>query len=126
MFRITPHSANRIDIELEGRLDGDDMRKALDAFELASRDVEHGRMLYRITDFQLPSIGAIGVELSRLPTLLRLIRRFDRVAVLADKAWLKKASEIEGALLPGLEIRGFDPDQRAAAEAWLTGIDVTV
>ena len=48
-----------------------------------------------------------------------LIRKFDRAAVLTDKTWLKKASELEGALFPGLEIKAFDRDQKEEAEAWL-------
>jgi hypothetical protein len=39
--------------------------------------------------------------------------------VLTDKKWLQKASELEGLLMPGLEIKAFDQDQAGAAEAWL-------
>ena len=49
----------------------------------------------------------------------RLINRFDKAAVLTDKAWLKKISEFEGALYPGLEIKAFDREHKAQAEAWL-------
>ena len=43
-----------------------------------------------------------------------LIRKFDRCAVLADQKWLKTISEIEGALIPGLDIKGFNTDEEAA------------
>jgi hypothetical protein len=39
---------------------------------------------------------------------------------LTDKTWLKKASELEGALFPGLEIKAFNRDQKAKAEQWLS------
>ena len=100
MFRVTPNGANRLDIEFSGKLDSDDMKAAIDDMVSKAKDIEHGRMLYRIGDFKLPTLGAIGVELSRLPKLFGLIRNFDRVAVLADKNWVKTASEIEGALMP--------------------------
>ena len=119
MFRITPNGPNRIDIELSGKLDSDDMKIALDELVSSAKDIEHGRMLYRIEDFELPTLGAIGVELSRLPDLFRLIRNFDRAAVLADKKWIQTVGEIEGALIPGLKIKAFDPDEEALAEAWL-------
>jgi hypothetical protein len=57
--------------------------------------------------------------LSRIPQLFRFVRRFDRMAVVADKAWVRKASEFEGALIPGLQIKAFDLDQEEEAEAWL-------
>ena len=49
-----------------------------------------------------------------------LLGKFDRAAVLTDKAWLKGASELEGALIRGLEIKAFPLEQRAEAEAWLS------
>ena len=119
MFRITLKGPNRIDIELSGKLDRDDMKVALEELLSKTKDIRNGRMLYRVGDIKLPTISALVVKFSRLPELFRLIRNFDRAAVLADKEWLKTVSEIEGALIPGLEIKGFDPDQEAQAEAWL-------
>jgi hypothetical protein len=52
--------------------------------------------------------------------MLRLMKKFDRAAVLTDKAWLKTVSEFEGAFFPGLEIKAFNRDQKTAAEAWLS------
>ena len=120
MFRVVPNGPNRIDIEFGGKLDSDEMKVALDELVSKAKGIEHGRMLYRIRDFELPTLGAIGVELSRLPDLFRLIGSFDRVAVLAGKKWIQNASEIEGALIPGLKIKAFDLDEEAEAEAWLT------
>ena len=51
--------------------------------------------------------------------MLGLMRRFKKAAVLTDKTWLKKVSEFEGALIPGLEIKAFQLNKREAAEAWL-------
>jgi hypothetical protein len=49
-----------------------------------------------------------------------LMKKFGRAAILTDKTWLKKVSELEGALIPGLEIKAFDRDQKEEAEAWLS------
>lgn len=121
MFRVIARGENRLDLELDGKLDSETMKVALDELISKAQDIEHGRMLYRIGAFDLPTLGAIGVELSRLPALFKLIARFDRVAVIAEKKWIQSASEIEGALIPGLKIKAFDPDQEADAEAWLAG-----
>jgi len=66
------------------------------------------------------TLGAIGIEFSRLPSMFGLMKKFDRAAVLTDKTWLKKVSELEGVLYPGLEIKAFNIDQKAEAEAWLS------
>jgi hypothetical protein len=119
MFRVTPSGPNRVDIEFSGKLDEDEMEAALDELEAKTKGIEHGRMLYRVGDFKLPTLGAIRIEFSRLPSMFSLIRNFDRAAVIADKQWLRTVSEIEGALIPGLKIKGFEPGEEAAAEAWL-------
>ncbi len=120
MFKVTKTGMNRLDIELSGKLDAEEMKIALDELVTKSSDIKNGKMLYDIIDFHLPSLGAIGVELSRLPSMFGLIKKFDRAAVLTDKTWLKKVSELEGALYPGLEIKAFNRDQKTEAEAWLS------
>ena len=77
-------------------------------------------MLYDVVDFHIPSLDAIAIEFSRLPSMFGFLKKFDRAAVLTDKTWLKKASEFEGALFPSLEIRAFGRNQKAEAEAWLS------
>ncbi len=123
MFKVTPKGINRLDIEMSGKLSSEEMKAALDELVSKSKHIENGRMLYDVVDYHLPSLGAIVIEFARLPEMLRWMRRFKRAAVLADKRWLKKASELEGALLPGLEIKAFDRDQKEAAESWLEHYD---
>lgn len=111
---------NRLDIELNGKLDAEEMKIALDELVSKSKDIENGKMLYDIIDFHLPSLGAIGIELSRLPSMFALMKKFNRAAVLTDKVWLQKISELEGVLYPGLEIKAFNRDQKEEAETWLS------
>ncbi len=120
MFKVILNGKTRLDIELSGKLNTEDMKIALDELVIKSKDIENGKMLYEIIDFDLPSLGAIAIEFSRLPAMLRLMKKFDRAAVLTDKAWLKTVSEFEGAFFPGLEIKAFNRDQKTAAEAWLS------
>ena len=119
MLTVTKPEPNRVDIELSGTLGAETMRVALDDLIAKTQDVTNGRMLYTITEFSLPSLGAIGVELKRLPKLFGLLGKFDRCAVLSDASWLRTAAEIEGALFPGIEIKSFELHQVDAAETWL-------
>jgi hypothetical protein len=119
VFKVTLQDENRVDIELSGKLTSEDMKAALDELIFKSVNIEDGRMLYTISDFDFPSVGAIGIELSRFPELLRLMNKFQRCAVLADQKWIKNISELEGHLLPGLEIKAFNLNEKAVAEAWL-------
>ena len=122
MFKVTPNGKNRLDIELSGKLNAEDMKIALDELVSKSENIENGKMLYEILvlDFYLPSLGAIAIEFSRLPSMFGLMKKFERAAVLTDKTWLKTVSEIEGTFFPGLEIKVFNRNQKAEAEAWLS------
>jgi hypothetical protein len=121
MFKVIPNGVNRIDIQLSGKLNAEDMKIALDELADKSKHIENGKMLYEIINFHLPSLAAISIEFSRIPAMWGLMKKFNRAAVLTDKDWLKKISEFEGVLFPGLEIKAFDRDQKAEAEAWLSG-----
>jgi hypothetical protein len=119
VLKVTKRSDNRVDIELDGQLDAEAMRRGLDDLIAQSEDVVNGRMLYTISEFSLPTLEAIGVELGRIPKLFGLLGRFDRCAVLSDSSWLRTAAEIEGAFFPGIEIKSFELDHGEAAEVWL-------
>lgn len=119
MFRVVKIGDNRIDVEISGKLDKAEMTDALNELFGNAEDIEHGHMLFRIKDYSLPTLGAMGVEFARLPEALRFIKKFDRAAVLADENWVRKVSEIEGAIIPGLKIKAFDLSHEAAAENWL-------
>ena len=119
MFHVTRIGDNRIDVDFSGKFDSSEMRFALDELMRKSEGISHGQMLYRIGDFDIPTLGAMGVELARIPQLFRFIRRFDRCAVVSNKDWLRRASEIEGALFPGLAIKAFDENQNTEAHNWL-------
>jgi len=81
MFKVTPNGINRLDIELSGKLDAENMKVALNELIGKSENIENGKMLYEIIDFHLPSLGAIAIEFSRLPSMLGLMKKFYRAVV---------------------------------------------
>ena len=119
MFEVNKRTGDRVDLTIAGKIDAEQMSEALDALMADAQGMRNGRMLYQIHDIDWPTLGAVAVELSRLPALLRLIGRFERIALVADEAWIRKAGEWEGALLPGVTIKGFHAIDDA--EAWLAG-----
>src|SRR5690606_2914113 len=119
MFQVTRIGDKRIDVDFSGKPDSNDMRFALDELMRKSEGIFHGQMLYRIGDFDMPTLGAVGVELSRIPELFRFVRRFDRCAVVSAKDWIRRASEIEGMMIPSLKIKAFDLHEIDQAHQWL-------
>lgn len=121
MLNISKPSINRVDIELTGTLDAEEMRSALDRLIEESAGITKGKMLYKVFDFEMPTLGAMAVELYRMPKLFGLIGKFDKCAVLSDTAWIRTAAEIEGVVFRSLEIKSFALADIKSAEAWLDG-----
>ena len=119
MLTVNRTADDRLDIELTGVLDADLMALALDDLIEKSEGIEHGKLMYSIPEFEMPTAGALVVEFSRLPGLFGLLRRFDRCAVLSNRTWLRTIAEFEGMLIPGLEIKAFEYGDSEAAETWL-------
>lgn len=121
MLKITKPSENRLDIVFSGTLNAQTMEVALNDLIEMSDGIENGRMLYTISDFEMPTMGALAVEFQNMPKLFQLIGKFDRCAVLSDTAWIRTVAEMEGAVIPTLEIKSFPLSARSAAEEWLDG-----
>lgn len=121
MFQVMRIGNDRLEMDIAGRVDSDGMRSGLRALFTQAQGIQHGQLLMRIGELQMPTAGAIGVELSNLPELFRLTRQFDRCSVISSKEWIRKMGEIEGAIIPGLEVRSFRPEREADALAWLVG-----
>ncbi len=120
MFNITKVSENRVDIEFSGIENAQMMEKALDDLDNATRDMKDGHMMFDVIEYNLPSIDAIAVEFSRLPSMFGMMGKFSKAAVLSDIFLVKMIADVEGFLIPGIEIKAFDRNENVAAEAWLS------
>ena len=52
MFKVILNGKNRLDIELSGKFNTEEMKIALDELVIKSKDIENGKMLYEIIDFR--------------------------------------------------------------------------
>lgn len=100
MFQVHRESDQLLRVTMSGTLDSEKMAKALDDLIEQSQGMQNGIMLFDVVNYHMPSIGAIEVELARMPAMFRFIKQFSRVAVLTDKSWIKTISELEGLLFP--------------------------
>ena len=121
MLNISKPSKNRVDIQLSGVLDANAMREGLDKLIEQSEGASEGKMLYHISDFEFPTVGALAQEFIKIPRLFGLLGKFEKCAVVSDAAWIRTVAEMEGADLLSLEIKSFGQSQMGAAEKWLEG-----
>lgn len=119
MLKIEQEKDGTFVIEVSGKIDAGEMEKGLSSFIEDTQALEGGKLLYKITNFELPTLGAMVVEMRMIPELFALIRRFDKAAVIADASWIRSMAEWEGMLFPGFEIKSFMPGHEKEARSWL-------
>jgi hypothetical protein len=64
---------------------------------------------------------ALVTDIKRGLGLLYKLDRFGRVAIVSDLAWIRWASRVESALLPGISYRIYKLAERDQALAWVEG-----
>ena len=119
MFKVEKERDDLVNLQFDGQLDAVEMAIILDQLVEATGEMENGKVLYTIKNFELPTFGALAVELGRLPSLFVMLGKLSKAAVIADESWMRTAAEWEGVLIPGLDIKAFEHGQEEQARAWL-------
>lgn len=106
-------------LQVRGHLSRDDVDQCVEllAEELEDRTtIDLFIEVVGLTGFDTEAL-AVGFE--RGSALLRQLDRFGRVAIVSDQAWIRWASRVESAILPGISYRVYTPAERQAALAWV-------
>lgn len=87
---------------------------------LESALARHGQVHVFVETRSLDGIAlsGLGSHIARAMPLLGQLKKFGRVAVVADQAWIRAGTRVESALLPFVSYRVFKPYQREEALAW--------
>lgn len=102
---------------------GADLDGMMDRLEAGMSRHDRVHMFVETRNIQALDVAALPAHVTRAMPLFGKLRRFGRVAVVADQAWMRVGTRIESALLPNIAYRTFRPGHRAEALAWVTGDD---
>lgn len=104
---------------VSGRITGGDLSSMMERLDRAM--ARRGKVHVFVETRSLDGIEVSGLSsyvADALPMFGEL-RRFGRVAVVADQAWVRAATRLESLLLPGISYRVFEPEERDEALAWV-------
>lgn len=119
MLTFTPLSPRAIAIVAEGHFTAANVAPALARLETLLDTIPQLDILADVRGSPSVALSAVAEELKHLPLIIRLIRAIDRVAIVADAEWVRTASRIEGALIPGVHYEVYERKDEAHARAWL-------
>jgi len=106
-------------VTVSDKLTSADLSAMMDRIEaaMATHEVIHVYVETRALDGI--EIAGFGSHIARALPMFGKLRRFGRVAVVADQAWVRAGTRLESALLPGVSYRVFLPPERDEALAWV-------
>ncbi|HEY0622216.1 STAS/SEC14 domain-containing protein [Sphingomonas sp.] len=119
MLTFIPLSPRAIAIVAEGHFTAADVAPALARLETILDQTPQLDILADVRGSPSIALSAIAEEMKHLPLLIRLIRAVDRVAIVADAEWVRAASRIESAIIPGVHYEVYERKDEAHARAWL-------
>ena len=115
--RMTDLPNSVVGIKASGEVTGDDYRKVLvPAVEEALKDDAKVRLLYVLGD-DVTGLSA-GAAWQDTKVGLGHYNRWEKVAVVTDKDWLRHSVDIFGYLIPG-QIKAFPAGEEPDARAWV-------
>jgi hypothetical protein len=125
MISWTSLSPRALKAVVEGRVTKDDVREAfqrMDALLDGSGKVD---LLADVRGQVSIELSAIGEEMRHLSILGRMLSQMDRVALIADPAWIRTVGRIESHLLPHIDYRVYERGQADEARAFVLRLDET-
>ncbi|EAQ36914.1 hypothetical protein NB311A_07188 [Nitrobacter sp. Nb-311A] len=121
VIEILPSPDNVFAIHVSGRLTGEDYDRMLAAIEAKLKAHERIFMFVDMIGFDDMTAEAFRKDISYSFGKLGEWHRFARNALVTDKQWMKLLAKAAALFLPQLQIQTFEPSDRDAAWAWLTG-----
>ena len=119
MITYTSLSPRALEAVVEGRITKADVREAFARLERLMETADKVDMLADVRDGVHVELGAIGEELKHLSGIGRMIGKMDRVALVADAAWIRAIGRIEAHLIPGIDYRVFERPEADRARAFV-------
>jgi len=127
---MTPLSTENLELKLEnnivhmiitGNIQPESMSQGLDwIHELDAQD-DNFNLRIDMAQAEFDDLAAISQEFKRVATVLRHSKSSKKCALMTDSMFLRNSAKVEGAVIPGLEVRTFDLDETTPAERWLRG-----
>jgi hypothetical protein len=119
MLEIISAPDTVVAFRISGQIDEVDIERGYQAVEEAL--ARHDRVaLYVEGDIGGMTLGALAKDFQYALGTLREIHRFPRAAVVTGQDWVRWIAWVEGAVLPGIEMRVFSPSEKDAAMAWVS------
>lgn len=123
MLEFLPTEPDVIALRIGDRIEGADLEAIMDRLEPMLEADRPTHVFVETSHVGGIAIDGLARYIARAMPLFGKLRKFGRVAVVADQSWIRWAAKIESAVLPHVDYRTFTPGLRDEALAWVKGAD---
>lgn len=121
MITLSKLAPNVHQAQIEGSIRSSDMQELVALAEEIGNGSSKPSLVFDIGEVDDLDWSALAEETSHLSALMRMLRRLDRIAVIANQGWLRTGARIESALLPGVTYEVFSREKAEQARLWAKG-----
>lgn len=122
MIEIKSNAKHLVALRMGGKLDTKDINTFIEAMDAALARESRLSFYIELSDFGGMTKEALLKDLQYELGLIDKLDRFYRVALVTDEEWVRAVATFGGWVLPKLEIRVFDMQEKSAALAWASEV----
>lgn len=120
MLEFIESPDDAIALKISGAINGQDLDAIMDRLDATMERHDKVHMFVETQGISSLELASLPHYFGRAMPLFGKLKRFGRVAVVSDQAWIRVGTRIESALLPFIDYRVFEPNERDEALAWVT------
>lgn len=121
MIEILETEPGVIALKISGRMRGEEFDELTTLVERSLEAHERTHVYIEIHDNFSFDVSAMAAYLPRGAAMLTKLERFGRIAIVTEERWIRWATKIESAVLPGISYETFDLVEHVQALAWVEG-----
>lgn len=121
MMEILETEPGVIAVKFDGRMRGEEFDEVTTLVERSLEEHARTHIYIEIHDNFSFDVGAMAAYAPRGAAMLTKLARFGRIAVVTEERWIRWATRIESAILPGISYETFELAEHVQALAWVEG-----
>ena len=109
-------------MRVSGRIDKDTLSEGLEWFQTAAEEAPADlNLCVEMAKGDFENLSDVSAEFRHVGHVLRQNPNLEKCAVVTDSLFVRNSAKVEGAVIPGLNLKTFATDETVPAESWLKG-----
>ena len=110
---------NVVQMSVTGAITPESLQSSFDWIENVQTANDNIQLCIEMKSGDFSDLAEASQQFRNVGNVLRRAHDIQRCAVITDSSWLRNSAKVEGAVIPGLNIMAFSPDESDTAGKWL-------